>query len=165
MAHLVRVLDIIAGTSVDGPGLRTSVYFAGCAHHCPECHNPQSWEPEGGTLYDIDSLCRRLIDEAMPVTLTGGDPLFQAEAITELAKRLKLHNTNIWCYTGYTYEEILASERLKAILPYIDVLVDGPYRHDLRSLSILFRGSTNQRLIDVKQSADADRPVLWESTF
>ena len=142
----------------DGPGLRTSIYCAGCDHHCPGCHNPQSWDRNGGHEATVDELLEIIkADEFSNVTFTGGDPLYQVEAFTELAKRIKKETSKtIWCYTGFTYEEILANERLSAILPYIDVLVDGPFILELRDPELLFRGSSNQRIIYLHEDPSED---------
>ena len=142
----------------DGPGLRTSIYCAGCDHHCPGCHNPQSWDRNGGHEATVDELLEIIkADEFSNVTFTGGDPLYQVEAFTELAKRIKEETSKtIWCYTGFTYEEILADERLSAILPYIDVLVDGPFILELRDPELLFRGSSNQRIIYLHEDPSED---------
>lgn len=142
----------------DGPGLRTSIYCAGCDHHCPGCHNPQSWDRNGGHEATVDELLEIIkADEFSNVTFTGGDPLYQVEAFTELAKRIKEETSKtIWCYTGFTYEEILANERLSAILPYIDVLVDGPFILKLRDPELLFRGSSNQRIIYLHEDPSED---------
>ena len=142
----------------DGPGLRTSIYCAGCDHHCPGCHNPQSWDKNGGHEATVDELLEIIkADEFSNVTFTGGDPLYQVEAFTELAKRIKKETSKtIWCYTGFTYEEILADERLSAILPYIDVLVDGPFILELRDPELLFRGSSNQRIIYLHEDPSED---------
>ena len=100
----MRVLKIIDGTSVDGPGLRTSIYFAGCSHHCHGCHNPQSWDPASGEEVDIEAILGRIEENDFDVTFSGGDPLYQVEKLTELAKRIKMCGRNIWCYTGYSFE-------------------------------------------------------------
>jgi len=157
----MRVLDIVAGTTVDGPGLRTSIYFAGCSHHCPECHNPESWDMAGGEEMSVDEIVARVIEEDFDVTFTGGDPLAQVNALVELAKRIKAIGKNIWCYTGYLYEDVVADAALSQILPYIDVLVDGRFRIEERDVKLLFKGSANQRLIDVHRSTLAS-PVIWE---
>ena len=145
----IRILDILEETMADGPGLRTSIYCAGCAHHCPGCHNPQSWDFSGGHEATVDELLEIVrSDEFSNVTFTGGDPLYQAEAFTELARRIKEETgKTIWCYTGFTYEEILKDPELAQILPYIDVLVDGPFIMEKRDTELLFRGSSNQRII------------------
>lgn len=159
----LRVLDIIAGTSVDGPGLRTSIYFAGCNHHCPLCHNPQSWDSNNGKEMSIDEIVDIIKAEDFDVTFSGGDPLLQTESLLHLAYAIKKLGKTIWCYTGYTYEEILASPTLSSILPYIDVLVDGKFINTLRDISLRFRGSSNQRLIDISKSTSSNI-VLWEDT-
>ena len=148
----VRILDIILETMVDGEGLRTSIYFAGCKHYCKGCHNPQSWDMNGGYEVTIDYLLDIIKDdEFADVTFSGGDPLYQVEAFTELARRIKEEtNKTIWCYTGFTYEEIQADERLSQILPYLDTIVDGPFKAELRDPDLPFRGSSNQRIIHLR---------------
>lgn len=149
----LRVLDILLETTADGPGFRTSFYLAGCKHNCPGCHNPQSHDPNGGTEYDIDDLVHiALDDEFANVTLSGGDPLFQIDGVIELCKKIKeLSDKTIWVYTGYVYESILKDSKLSQLLPHIDVLVDGPFVEALRDESLPFRGSSNQRIINIKQ--------------
>lgn len=148
----LRVLDIVGGTSVDGPGLRTSIYFAGCAHHCPGCHNPQSWDAAGGVEMTVDEIMAVIDDNDFNVTFSGGDPLLQADGVAELARRLKADGRNIWCYTGYSYEEVAVSQRFTRLLENIDVLVDGRFVESERDISLRFRGSRNQRLVDVRRS-------------
>ena len=161
----LRVLKIIDGTSVDGPGLRTSIYFAGCDHACPGCHNPQSWDSSGGEPMSIDQLMARIIDNNLPVTFSGGDPLQQNPiALVALARRIKEAGFDLWCYTGYTFEQLCAEPKLCSVLELIDVLVDGPFVMAQRDTSLIFKGSTNQRLIDVRKSAPGDIH-LWESDF
>lgn len=145
----LRVLDIVGGTSVDGPGLRTSIYFAGCSHHCPGCHNPQSWDADGGVEMSVDEIMEVVREQDFNVTFSGGDPLFQVEALVPLARAIKAEGYTLWCYTGYLCETVKADARLSAILPYIDVLVDGPFVESLRDISLQFRGSSNQRIIEV----------------
>lgn len=152
----IRVLDIAYETMADGPGLRTSIYCAGCAHHCPGCHNPQSWDFLGGQEMDVRELLAIIKDDDFAdVTFSGGDPLYQVDAFTELARLIKEETgKNIWCYTGFTYEEILSEPRLSAILPYIDTLVEGRFIQELRDPELLFRGSSNQRIIHLNQKKD-----------
>lgn len=150
---MLRVIDISEGTSVDGPGLRTSIYFAGCEHHCEGCHNPQSWDPKAGRDATIDELMEIIDYNDFDVTFSGGDPLFQVEEVTELARRIKSDlNKNIWCYTGYLWENIVGNQRFLPLLETIDVLVDSPFLLALRDIELRFRGSSNQRIIDVKKS-------------
>lgn len=159
----LRVLDIVGGTTVDGPGLRTSIYFAGCTHHCPGCHNPQSWDADGGTEMTIDEIVKIVEDNDFNVTLSGGDPLMNPENMALLARRLKEDGRTIWCYTGYTYEQIAGNERFTPLLEMIDVLVDGPFIEAKRDISLRFRGSSNQRLIDLHRSRPG-QIVEWADT-
>ncbi len=153
----IRILDILEETMADGPGFRTSIYCAGCAHHCPGCHNPQSWDFAGGHEMSVDELMSIIkADEFSNVTFSGGDPLYQVEAFTELARRIKSETAKtIWCYTGFTYEEIASDARLSQILPYIDVLVDGPFIEALRDSELHFRGSSNQRILYLESGRPA----------
>ncbi len=158
----IRLLDIVHGTSVDGPGLRTSIYGAGCTHHCPGCHNPQSWDPNGGVVRSIAEVAEEVLAEDLDVTFSGGDPMFQPEAFTQLAKLIRQRSTHdIWCYTGYRIEQLVRDPRRIALLEQVDVLVDGPFVQHLRDLSLLFRGSSNQRLIDVQATLAQQQVVLY----
>jgi anaerobic ribonucleoside-triphosphate reductase activating protein len=150
----LSILDIVRDTTVDGPGFRTAIYAAGCIHQCPGCHNPQSWDIKNGSLYSISALLEIIGEnEFSNVTFTGGDPLVQLEGFTDLARYIKKETgKNIWCYTGFLYEQIIKSGRLSQILPFIDVLVDGRYIKSFRSDGLPFRGSRNQRIIDVRKS-------------
>ena len=137
---------------VDGPGLRTSIYFQGCKHGCKGCHNQQTWDVNGGYEVTTDYLFDLIVDdEFSDVTFSGGDPFYQVEAITELARKIKEEtDKTIWCYTGFSFEEIIANPKLSKALPYIDTIVDGPYIDELRDTSLPFRGSSNQRIIHLK---------------
>ncbi len=159
----MRVIDIIPGTSVDGPGLRTAIYFAGCAHQCHGCHNPQSWDFDGGVDMSVDEIMDVVLENDFDVTLTGGDPLYQAKKILPLLMEIKKIGKTVWLYTGFLFEEIAASEEMAKLLPYIDVVVDGPFEESLRDIHILFRGSRNQRLIDVKKYLTESSSVEWNS--
>ena len=146
--NTIRVIDIIHETAADGPGLRTSIYCAGCKHHCKGCHNPHTWDARAGhDMYIEDILKEILSDPYTNVTFTGGDPMFQVEAFTKLAELIKENsNKNIWLYTGFTMDQIKSSDSLSQILPYIDVVVDGPYIEELKDTSLQFRGSSNQNI-------------------
>ena len=151
---MIQVLDIIEDTMVDGPGFRTSIYCAGCHHECPGCHNPQSWNPGGGHPMTTDEVMKIIVaDPYANVTFSGGDPLYQAEGFTELARAIRSQTQKtIWCYTGFTFEGIVKIPRYRQLLDEIDVLVDGPFVKSLRDEDLLFRGSSNQRLVDVPAS-------------
>lgn len=148
MPHTLRILQIVPGTSVDGPGLRTSIYLAGCSHHCPECHNPASWDFNAGTEMSVTEIAAIVIAHGFNVTLTGGDPLQQpVEAISELADILRDEGLRIWCYTGYTYEELQQMHRLAELLQKFEAIVEGPYIDAQRDITLRFRGSSNQRIL------------------
>ena len=149
---ILRVVDIVDGTSVDGAGLRTSIYFAGCAHRCPGCHNPSTWDFSAGYDMTVDQLMRRIIDNDFNVTFSGGDPLYQLQPLTTLARAVKAAGKTIWCYTGFIYEDLLADSRYDEILSLIDVLVDGPFILALRDTDLRFRGSSNQRIISLRNA-------------
>lgn len=163
MVNDISILNIIEDTTVDGPGFRTSIYAAGCPHRCAGCHNPHSWKVGNGTLYSIDYLMQRIKQaEFANVTFSGGDPFAQPEAFARLARRIKAETTKtIWCYTGYLFEAIVKNHRLSALLADIDVLVDGPFVESLKDEDLLFRGSSNQRLIDVQKSLQQQTIILW----
>ncbi|MCM1475112.1 MAG: anaerobic ribonucleoside-triphosphate reductase activating protein [Muribaculaceae bacterium] len=147
MKPTYRVLDIRRGTSVDGPGFRTSIYFAGCNHACPGCHNPDSWDFLGGEEMTLEEIMEVVREEDFDVTFSGGDPLMHPEEIATLAKAIKEEGHTIWLYTGYTWEEIQHDERLQLTLPYLEAIVEGPFVESLKDPDLLFRGSSNQRII------------------
>lgn len=161
---MLAILRIIEDTTVDGPGFRTAVYAAGCTHHCPGCHNPQSWDIRAGRLMTVEEILHPILsDPFADVTFTGGDPMMQPEGFAELARAIKERSTkSIWCYTGYTYEQLLDQPARRELLNYIDVLVDGPFIQRLRDERLRFRGSSNQRLVDVPRSLKAGSAVLWD---
>ena len=142
-----QILDIIRGTTVDGPGFRTAIYMAGCRHHCKGCHNPQSWDFNTGKTMTLTQILNIVKDEDFDVTLTGGDPLCSPEKTVILAKAIKEAGYGVWLYTGYLYEEIIEEERLREVLPYLDVVVEGPFIENLKDPDLKFRGSSNQRII------------------
>lgn len=164
----IRLFGVATDSIVDGPGLRYSVYVQGCSHHCPECHNPESWAFDGGTVTTIDALiediqANKLIHD---VTLSGGDPFDQPGPVAKLASRLKDLGYGLWSYSGYTYEQLQAkaaeNEDIARILSLVDVLVDGPFKKDLKSLDLKWKGSANQRVIDMKKTREADQIVLFK---
>ncbi len=161
---MISILDILEDTTVDGPGFRTAVYAAGCPNNCPGCHNPASWNIKNGHWMSTDEILGKVLaDNFADVTFSGGDPMFQPEGFTELAHAIKLKsNKNIWCYTGYLFENILNNPLQYKLLQYIDVLVDGKFKEELRDETLYFRGSSNQRLIDVSSSLEVKKAVLYD---
>lgn len=151
---------------VDGFGVRTVIWTQGCSHNCPFCQNPSTHSFEGGALFKIDNIKNELnhLVGQDGITLSGGDPLFQIEAVTELAKYAKKIGLNVWCYTGFTYENILKMGKKNHLylefLSYIDVLVDGKFENDKKDLNLLFRGSSNQRLINMNETLKYNKLVL-----
>ncbi len=158
----LRVLHIVEGTSVDGPGLRTSIYLAGCRHHCPGCHNPESWRMDGGEQRTLDELMEVIAYNEAPVTFSGGDPLAQPEPLARLINRIKHElGYNVWCYTGYTWEQVMQQPKLLQAVKELDVLVDSPFVMAERDTHLRFRGSRNQRLIDVQATLATGKVTQW----
>lgn len=154
----MRIAGFVEESIVDGPGFRIVIFFQGCAHHCYGCHNPETWDFEGGKEVSFD-LIKKIIDDnpyADGITLSGGDPLHQIDASTEIAEYAKSKGLDVILYTGFLFEEVLemtkANQRLKDLLNNVDTLIDGPFILEQRHLSLKFRGSSNQRIIDVKKS-------------
>lgn len=139
---------------VDGPGFRTAIYCAGCPNACPGCHNPGSWDINNGREMSTEEIMK--VIEADPfanVTFSGGDPMFQPEGFAELARAIRERtDKTIWCYSGFTFETLMRNPKQRELLELLDVLVDGPFVQELRDESLIFRGSGNQRIIDVQAS-------------
>lgn len=161
---MLSILDIIEDTTVDGPGFRTAVYAAGCPNRCPGCHNPESWDIDHGHRMSTEEILKIVLaDPFADVTFSGGDPMFQPEGFAQLAHDIKQRSRkNIWCYTGYTFEDLLHNPKQAQLLKYIDVLVDGKFEEKLRDEELCFRGSSNQRLIDVQASLKRNETVLYD---
>lgn len=147
----MRVIDIIEETMADGPGLRTSVYLAGCHHQCPGCHNPESWDFDQGEVWDPIELAKKLLENPYTnITFSGGDPLYQKGQLIECCKYIKEHSDkNIWVYTGFSLEQVI-KPIFNELLHYIDTIVTDPYVEELRDTNLLFRGSSNQRITNIK---------------
>ena len=159
---MLNLSDIIGDSIVDGPGIRTTIFSQGCPHHCPGCHNPSTWPFEGGTPMDEETVLK--IVQSNPlcrgVTFSGGEPFAQAEAFAKLAGLLKEHGYEVASYSGYTFEQLLnGTAAQQQLLQHIDILIDGPFLLAERSLSISFRGSKNQRILDVPASLAAGQAV------
>lgn len=147
---------------VDGPGLRIVIWTQGCPHHCPFCHNPQTHDYQKGFEEETDKILH-LIDQVQlqsGITLSGGEPFEQCEALIEIAQYAKQKKLNVWAYSGYTYDEILADEKKKKLLQCLDVLVDGKFDHTQKHHALKFKGSKNQRIIDVQASLKENKVIL-----
>ena len=149
----IRIAGIEEESIVDGPGIRLVVFTQGCKHNCKGCHNPESHSFEGGKLVDIEEILQEIKSNPLldGLTLSGGDPFEQWQASSELAKSVKKLGLNVVTYTGYTFEEILKDQGFKELLLQTDILIDGKYEIEEKSLLLQFRGSKNQRIIDVKK--------------
>ena len=164
---MIRYAGLEEQSVSDGPGIRLTVFLQGCLHHCPGCHNPQLQAVAGGTEMEEKELAEFLLSKLTilhsGITFSGGDPLMQAESLTKVLGYLKdvRPKLNIWVYTGYLYEEV----KDLVLMELIDVLVDGLYLEAERDLSLAFRGSGNQRIIDIKQSRLRNEPVIWRSKY
>lgn len=161
-----RLAGVVNDSIVDGPGLRLAVFAQGCPHHCPECHNPQSHDFDGGEWGDTAEILRIAEDNCLldGITLTGGEPFCQPEACAELARGAHELGLNVWVYTGYLFENLLnGTDAQRELLKNADVLVDGPFLIAQKSMDVRFRGSKNQRLIDVQKSLNAGHAVELES--
>jgi anaerobic ribonucleoside-triphosphate reductase activating protein len=159
------MLDLsgIAGDSiVDGPGIRTTVFSQGCPHHCPGCHNPETWDFGCGTPMDEEAILEIIRSNPLcrGVTFSGGEPFAQSEGFARLATLLKAEGYEVASYSGYTFEELLeGSPEQKKLLACIDILIDGPFLLAEKSLELVFRGSRNQRILDVPKSLAEGRAV------
>lgn len=159
----IRIFGTVNDSIVDGPGLRYTVFTQGCPHKCPGCHNPESHDFDGGRLVDTDEIIAQMKKNPLldGVTLSGGEPFCQPEACLMIARAAHEAGLNVWAYSGYTYEQLL--EKTPELLKEVDVLVDGPFILAQRSLELKFKGSRNQRLIDIKKTQQKGEIVLWEA--
>ena len=152
MSVTLRVGRVLHDSITDGPGLRTVIFLQGCPHRCEGCHNPELLDPSGGTEEETGQLLNEIGKNPLTtgVTLSGGEPMAQAPALLPFARALKERGYNLWIYTGYLWEELTGAQQELAALA--DVVVDGPYDRRRRSLALPWRGSANQRVIDVRKS-------------
>lgn len=154
----IRIAGTVQDSIVDGPGLRYVVFVQGCPHHCEGCHNPETHDFSAGKVTDTDTLFQECIENPLTkgVTFSGGEPFCQAEALYKLGKKLKDRGYHLMCYSGWTFEELLKKseneEYVGKLLNILDILVDGRFELSKRSLMLTYRGSTNQRVVDVKKS-------------
>lgn len=159
----MRIAGLVQDSIVDGPGLRFTVFTQGCPHRCESCHNPETHDPDGGKEIPVDEVIKQMRSNPLTdgVTLSGGEPFAQAEDCAAIAEAAKKAGLNVWTYTGYTFEQLfnLSDPDMKKLLNLTDVLVDGPFILAERSLAIKWRGSKNQRLIDVQKSLAEGKAV------
>ena len=163
---MLDLSGIVQDSIVDGPGIRTTVFCQGCPHHCPGCHNPETWDFGCGTEIPVEAILDIVTSNPLcrGVTFSGGEPFAQAAGFARLAKLLKEKGYEVASYSGYTFEELLeGSDDQKALLAAIDILIDGPFLMAEKSLEIAFRGSRNQRILDVKKSLAEGRAVCVTS--
>ena len=167
---LLKLAGVIRESIVDGPGIRFVVFAQGCPHHCAGCHNPQPWPFAGGKATDSSKIAEEMKYYPLlsGVTLSGGVPFCQAEGMAQVARDVKALGLSVMVYTGYLYEEILKlsaeQDGVKLLLENTDWLVDGRFQEELKSYDLLYKGSSNQRILDVKRSLQAGRPVPADLT-
>ncbi len=166
---LIRLASKLQQNSiVDGEGIRAVIWTQGCPHHCHNCQNEETWDYQGGFLEDVEDLKKEInsLDDEVGVTFSGGDPMEQAEACCILAKYCHSVHLNVWCYTGYTYEQLLkkseTDSHIMDFLKEIDILVDGRFVEKLKSYEVKFRGSKNQRIIKVPESLREGKVVIYD---
>ena len=152
----IRLADdkLLTDSIVDGEGLRAVLWTQGCSHNCKGCHNPETHSFTGGVVKDTEDVKKEIDNLVLQdgFTLSGGDPFFQAKACTDIAKYAKNIGLNVWAYTGFVFEDLIKTDKAKELLKYIDVLIDGPFILEKKSLNVKFRGSTKQRIINVPKT-------------
>ncbi|MDY6322347.1 MAG: anaerobic ribonucleoside-triphosphate reductase activating protein [Succinivibrio sp.] len=160
----LRIAGALQESVVDGTGIRYVIFAQGCPFHCKGCHNPQSWDFKGGVEVKLSRLYDEFISDPLlsGVTFSGGEPFMQPLPLAEFAKAAKHLGMSVWSYTGFTYEKLIRDPQRFELLKQLDILVDGPFVLEKKSLELDFRGSSNQRIIDVQKSLKAGAPVLAE---
>lgn len=165
----LRIAGYAPDSVVDGPGIRFVLFTQGCCHDCEGCHNPKTHDPDGGDLLALSEIVDRIKKTKLirGVTFSGGEPFLQAAGLVQLARQLRALGLNIVTYSGFTFEQLLdmsaGDKAVRDLLALSDILVDGPYDHTQRDLSLAFRGSRNQRLIDLRRSLQAGQAVEWDT--
>lgn len=157
----MRIAGIVRDSVVDGTGIRDVIFVQGCGHHCKGCHNPQTWNYEGGEHRFVGDIVKELSDSSNNITISGGEPLNQLASLFRLVQMIrKTSNKRIWLYTGYTVKEPFA-KFWRQLARYVDVVVDGEFVEEAKNTDLVFRGSTNQRIIDLPASIKENKIVLW----
>ncbi len=163
--QMIRLAGVVRESVVDGPGIRIVFFAQGCSHHCPGCHNSETQDPNGGFEAPVGDLARQIdgLSLLSGVTFSGGEPFEQASAFAALAEHVHRRGLSVVTYTGYTFEELREMSRVDSgidkLLAASDVLIDGPFVMAERDLSLAFRGSRNQRILDLPRSLAEERPV------
>ncbi|WP_257927557.1 anaerobic ribonucleoside-triphosphate reductase activating protein [Campylobacter lari] len=160
----LRLAGVVKESIVDGYGLRYVIFTQGCPHHCRGCHNPQTHDFNKGYLQDLaslyDEICKNPLLQG--VTFSGGEPFMQAKNLSILAKHIKALGFNLTIYTGFTYEELVQEKSMKELLVLADILIDGKFILEQKDLSLKFKGSKNQRIIDIVKSLEQGKVILFE---
>lgn len=168
MNKTIKLSGIAYESLVNGPGMRRVFFAQGCKHNCEGCFNPETHDFSGGEEKNIDNLIKDVLKNKMikGITFSGGDPLEQADEFSYMAKAFKKSGLNIWCYTGYTFEILLEKmkneDSIRELIENIDVLVDGRFEINNKKEGLRFRGSSNQRIIDVKESLKQEKISILE---
>lgn len=166
----LRIAGLVPESIVDGPGIRLALFVQGCPHGCAGCHNPASHDPAGGTVISVSNLLARISAARFidGVTFTGGEPFEQARPLALLAREILQMGLNLVIYSGYTFEELLEMSRrdpdVRHLLESGFLLIDGPYIENEKDLALPFRGSRNQRLLDLPLSLRHESPVIWRGS-
>ena len=158
---LIRIAGLVPESYVDGDGIRFAIFMQGCLRNCEGCHNPETHSLNGGRLMDTAEIISAIKKNPLldGITLTGGEPFLQVDASNEIACAAKNLGLNVWCYTGFTFEEL--PREVVPLLKNIDVLIDGEFIESQRDLELQFRGSRNQRIINLKKTREQNKIVLW----
>ncbi|MEL7647180.1 MAG: anaerobic ribonucleoside-triphosphate reductase activating protein [Sedimentibacter sp.] len=166
LEDIIYVANINENTIVDGEGFRTSLYVSGCDIKCEGCHNKSLWDMQSGSPMTIDEVYEKLTKGFTHITFIGGEPMMQAAALSKLAEKIKINTCKtIWIYSGHIYEELIKNEKSLTLLKNCDVLVDGPFDRKYYENNLRFKGSTNQRIINLKKSLESNKAVLWQDEF
>lgn len=162
---LARIAGIKSESVTDGPGLRCLVFFQGCPHHCPGCHNPHTWSLAAGSEMDTSVILEKLRISPLiqGITLSGGEPFIQPAAARIIAEAFRAAHKDVWVYTGYAWEDLLTNPdpEIQSLIAVCDVIVDGPFQQELHDPTLQWRGSSNQRMIDVSASLEQGEVVMW----
>lgn len=165
----LRIAGTVQDSIVDGPGIRYVIFTQGCPHHCPGCHNPQTHDFNAGMDADAEQILQQIFQNPLisGVTLSGGEPFVQAEALIPIAEAVKAHQKHLMIYSGYLFEELQESgrEAVQRLLELADILVDGPFILEERNLTLQYRGSENQRVIDLSKTRACGEIVLYRSEY